>query len=80
MEVIMQTLVLIAMIGVLIFAPAEVQASGKWIKCAAFPEPSEELVGDGDHRTLEERWDGRRMVNVGQPTFMQQVGLATRII
>ena len=42
----MQSLVLIAMMGVLMLvAPAAAQASGKWIKGAPFPESSEELVG-----------------------------------
>jgi hypothetical protein len=42
----MQAFVLIAMMGVLMLvAPAAAQASGKWIKGAPFPEPSEELVG-----------------------------------
>ena len=42
----MHTLVLIAMMSVLmIVAPAAAQDSGKWVKRAVFPEPSEELVG-----------------------------------
>ncbi len=42
----MHTRVLIAMMGVLmIVAPAAAQDSGKWVKRAVFPEPSEELVG-----------------------------------
>jgi N-acetylneuraminic acid mutarotase len=42
----MKAVVLAAMIGVLLIAtPSEAQTPGKWMKCAAFPEPSEELVG-----------------------------------
>ena len=42
----MHTRVLIAMMSVLmIVAPAAAQDSGKWVKRAVFPKPSEELVG-----------------------------------
>jgi len=42
----MKAVVLAAMIGVLLSAiPSEAQTPGKWMKRAAFPEPSEELVG-----------------------------------
>ena len=42
----MKAVVLAAMIGVLLIAAfSEAQTPGKWMKRAAFPEPSEELVG-----------------------------------
>ena len=42
----MRPLTLMAIIGFLmIVAPVDAQTPGKWIKGAAFPEPSEELVG-----------------------------------
>src|SRR5574340_965959 len=42
----MQAFVLIAMISALMIGShADAQTSGKWIKGAPFPEPSEELVG-----------------------------------
>lgn len=42
----MQVLIAMIMVSLLaMVAPAEAQASGKWIKGAPFPEPSEELVG-----------------------------------
>lgn len=42
----MQALMLMVIVSLLMMvAPAQAQTPGKWIKCAPFPEPSEELVG-----------------------------------
>lgn len=45
-EALCKSLIAMIMVSLLaMVAPAEAQASGKWIKGAPFPEPSEELVG-----------------------------------
>lgn len=41
----MQTILFVAMMSLLLAAPAQTQTPGKWSKAAPFPEPSEELVG-----------------------------------